>query len=215
MLAKQAASLDRVSGGRLVLGVGLGNREEDFRASGLRMEGRGAAFDRQLARLKAIWAGEELGHAGAIGPAASRPGGPQLLVGGYVAASLRRAARYGDGWIMGGRHPSEFADFAEALDGEWQRAGREGEPRKVALVYYALGPGAERRAHAYLTEYYSLNPAYAEGVASRAATSVATLREYAAILAGSGCDEVICIPCLSELAQVERLVDALGTVVGG
>src|SRR6202044_1586816 len=59
LFAKQAASLDRISGGRLVLGLGIGGREDDFAASGLTMAGRGRRFDEQLAEMQRIWAGEE------------------------------------------------------------------------------------------------------------------------------------------------------------
>jgi alkanesulfonate monooxygenase SsuD/methylene tetrahydromethanopterin reductase-like flavin-dependent oxidoreductase (luciferase family) len=68
MLAKQAASLDRLSAGRLALGVGIGGSEEDFAASGLTTKGRGRRMEEQLAEMKRIWSGEKRGFAGAIGP---------------------------------------------------------------------------------------------------------------------------------------------------
>ena len=68
LFAKQAASLDRLSGGRLVLGLGLGGRDDDFTASALPTTGKGQRFDQQLTEMKRIWAGESYGYAGAIGP---------------------------------------------------------------------------------------------------------------------------------------------------
>ena len=68
LFAKQAASLDRIPGGRLVLGLGIGGREDDFAASGLTMAGRGQRFDEQLAEMQRIWAGEGRGDIGPIGP---------------------------------------------------------------------------------------------------------------------------------------------------
>src|SRR6266568_5369658 len=94
LFAKQAASLDRISGGRLVLGLGLGGREDDFAASGLAMAGRGRRFDEQLAEMRRIWAGEGRGDIGPIGPRSARPGGPELILGGSTEASFRRAARF-------------------------------------------------------------------------------------------------------------------------
>ena len=75
LFAKQAASLDRISGGRLVLGLGIGGREDDFAASGLTMAGRGRRFDEQLAEMQRIWAGEGQGDISPIGPPPARPGG--------------------------------------------------------------------------------------------------------------------------------------------
>jgi alkanesulfonate monooxygenase SsuD/methylene tetrahydromethanopterin reductase-like flavin-dependent oxidoreductase (luciferase family) len=72
LFAKQAASLDRISGGRLVLGLGIGGREDDFAASGLTMAGRGRRFDEQLIEMQRIWAGEGRGDIGPIGPPPAR-----------------------------------------------------------------------------------------------------------------------------------------------
>src|SRR5690348_8298703 len=68
LFAKQAASLDRLSGGRLVLGLGLGGREDDYTASALPTTGKGRRLDEQLTEMKRIWSGEHYGYAGAIGP---------------------------------------------------------------------------------------------------------------------------------------------------
>src|SRR5947208_10854241 len=83
LLAKQAASLDALSGGRLTLGLGIGGREDDFRAAGAPFHDRGHRFEQQLDTIKRIWAGERLGDGvGPIGPRPVQPGGPELLLGG-------------------------------------------------------------------------------------------------------------------------------------
>ncbi len=92
LFAKQAASLDRLSGGRLVLGLGLGGRDDDFTASALPTAGKGRRLDQQLTEMKRIWAGERYGYAGAIGPEPVRRGGPELILGGAAQASFRRVA---------------------------------------------------------------------------------------------------------------------------
>jgi alkanesulfonate monooxygenase SsuD/methylene tetrahydromethanopterin reductase-like flavin-dependent oxidoreductase (luciferase family) len=94
ILAKQALSLNALSGGRFTLGIALGGREDDYEISHIGMEGRGAWLDQALGEVKEIWAGEE------VGPATA--GAPGLVVGGYVDASATRAARFADGWIAGG-----------------------------------------------------------------------------------------------------------------
>src|ERR1700759_1442766 len=110
LFAKQAASLDRLSGGRLVLGLGLGGRDDDFTASALPTTGKGRRLDQQLTEMKRIWAGESYGYAGAIGAEPVRPGGPDLILSGAAQASFRRVALLGDGWIMGGGTPDMFAE---------------------------------------------------------------------------------------------------------
>ena len=146
LFAKQAASLDRLSGGRLVLGLGLGGRDDDFTASALPTAGKGRRLDQQLTEMKRIWAGERYGYAGAIGPEPVRRGGPELILGGAAQASFRRVALLGDGWIMGGGTPDMFAEAAAGVDNAWAEAGRPGKPRKLSLAYFALGRNARNQA---------------------------------------------------------------------
>ena len=209
LLAKQAASLDRLSGGRLVLGVALGGRDDDYTASGLSTEGRGRRLEEQLTGMKRIWAGEQLGHAGGIGPEPARRGGPELLLGGATEASFRRAARLGDGWIIGGTTPDNFAQAAASVDKAWQDAGRPGKPRKVALAYFALGPAARAQADTYLLDYYGWLGDIATQITAGAAVSADMARAYAAAFTSAGCDELIFMPTASHPDQVGLLADAL------
>ena len=96
MVAKQAATLHRLSHGRITLGVGLGSREDDYTASGLTTKDRGKRFDEMLAQIRRLLDGEGVGYAGGVGPDVSDDP-PQLIVGGSVDAAFRRAAQYGDG----------------------------------------------------------------------------------------------------------------------
>jgi alkanesulfonate monooxygenase SsuD/methylene tetrahydromethanopterin reductase-like flavin-dependent oxidoreductase (luciferase family) len=210
LLAKQAASVDRLSEGRLVLGVGLGARDDDFTASGLSTKGRGRTLDRQLEEMKRIWGGEERGYAGAIGPGPARPGGPELIVGGHVEASFKRAARFANGWIMGGGPPEQFAQLAPAVDEAWRAEGREGKPRKLSLAYYALGPQAKESADWYLHDYYGWLGPIADHIAAGAATSEEMVKSYAAAFEQNGCDELIFFPCSGDHEQVQLLKQALG-----
>ena len=160
LLAKQLASVDQLSGGRLVVGIAVGGRDDDYDATGSDFAGRGKAQDALQAEMRAVWAGEPRGFAGAIGPAPVQPGGPPLLIGGNGAAAIRRTTSVGAGWIAGGGGPAMFADGAAAVRDAWTAAGREGAPRLVALGY--LSPGGTtgglelsdkgREAHARLVE---------------------------------------------------------------
>jgi alkanesulfonate monooxygenase SsuD/methylene tetrahydromethanopterin reductase-like flavin-dependent oxidoreductase (luciferase family) len=210
LLAKQAASLDRLSGGRFVLGVGLGGRDDDFAASGLSTEGRGRRLEEQLTEMKRVWSGEERGLAGAIGPEPVREGGPELVLGGSTPVSFRRVARLADGWIMGGGTPEMFAEASAGVDTAWKEAGRTGAPRKLALAYFALGPDARAHADGYLQHYYGFLGDAAAQVAASAAVSAEMVTSYADAFAAAGCDELIFVPAASGLEQVGLLAEATG-----
>jgi alkanesulfonate monooxygenase SsuD/methylene tetrahydromethanopterin reductase-like flavin-dependent oxidoreductase (luciferase family) len=209
LLAKQAASLDRLSGGRLVLGLAVGGREDDFAASGVSMHGRGRRLEEQVAMMKRIWSGEEFGYAGGIGPEPARPGGPEIILGGGTEASFRRVARIADGWIMGGGTPDMFAQGAAAVDQAWQEAGRTGRPRKLTLAYFGLGPEARSQAEGYLLNYYAWLGDIANMIAGGAAVSAEMVKGYAAAFEAGGCDEIIFVPTASRLDQISLLAEAI------
>ena len=209
LFAKQAASLDRLSGGRLVLGLGLGGRDDDFAASGLSTQGKGRRLEEQLTEMKRIWSGEHRGLAGGIGPAPVRPGGPELILGGTAEASFRRVALFGDGWIMGGGSPDMFAQAAAGVDKAWQEAGRPGRPRKLTLAYFALGPDARTQADNYLLNYYAFMGDAAQQVAASAAISAEMVKAYAAAFEANGCNEIIFVPTASRPDQIDLLAEAV------
>jgi alkanesulfonate monooxygenase SsuD/methylene tetrahydromethanopterin reductase-like flavin-dependent oxidoreductase (luciferase family) len=209
LVAKQAASLHALSGGRLVLGVAIGARDDDYEASRLSTEDRGERMDSMLEEMRRVWAGEERGYAGAIGPPLDRP--PELLVGGSVDAAFARAARFGDGWIMGAGSPDQFAEAAEKVRAAWSDAGRDGSPRFAALTYYALGRDAEHLADEDLRHYYGwLGDEIAGQIAASAATDPETVTQYVSGFEQAGCDELFMMPCASEPEQAAFLAEALG-----
>jgi alkanesulfonate monooxygenase SsuD/methylene tetrahydromethanopterin reductase-like flavin-dependent oxidoreductase (luciferase family) len=208
LVAKQAASVDRLSNGRLVLGVAVGGREDDYVASGVDFHTRGRRFEQMLEQWHDVWAGRSFGTAGAIGPQPPR-GRPTLVVGGSVDATFERAARYGDGWIMGGGSPEQFSQGAARARAAWQAAGREGEPRLMALGYFSLGDRAEEAANDYLRDYYAFAGEYAGIIADSAAKDAATVKAYVQAFSDAGCDELILFPCSADLDQVDLLADAV------
>ena len=207
LLAKQLASVDQLSGGRLVVGIAVGSREDDYAATGSDFTGRGKAQDALLAELRAVWAGESRGTAGAIGPAPVQQGGPPLLIGGTGAAAIRRTTALGAGWISGGGGPAMFSDAAGRVRAAWDAAGREGAPRLVALGYYALGSDGPDAARRYLTDYYAFAGPYADQAAEAALTDPDAVRRTAGEFAEAGCDELILFPCSPDLDQVDRLAE--------
>ncbi|HEY6638136.1 MAG TPA: LLM class flavin-dependent oxidoreductase [Solirubrobacterales bacterium] len=209
-VAKQILSLDALAGGgRAVLGIGLGAREDDYEISGVDLSTRGAWLDRALETIRAIWNGDGELEA-KVGP---RPtgDGPTLLVGGYVKASVERAARIGDGWTQGGSGPDAFSDDKKKLDEAWKEHGREGNPRTMALVYFSLGPNAEENARSSLGSYYAwLGDEAAEGIVGSAAKDAETVQGYISNFQQYGCDELIFFPSSSDADQVGLLAEAAG-----
>jgi alkanesulfonate monooxygenase SsuD/methylene tetrahydromethanopterin reductase-like flavin-dependent oxidoreductase (luciferase family) len=210
LVAKQVLSLDAIAGGgRAVLGIGLGGRDDDYEVSGVSMESRGAWQDRAVAQIRRVFAGED-GPEGRIGP---RPqgAGPSLIVGGAVRASFERAARYGDGWIMGGGGVEQFTAARDQLRAAWTDEGREGQPRTMALAYFSLGDDAERTASGYLRDYYAfLGEELSAMIAGSAAKDADTVRAYVSAFEAAGCDELIMFPASNDAEQVARLAEALG-----
>lgn len=210
LLAKQAATVDSLSGGRLVLGMAVGGREDDYAASGVDFHRRGRLLDTQLEEMHRIWAGESRGVAGAVGPATGTRGGPPVVLGGQNPAAMARVARWGDGWISGGGGPQFFAVGAKAAAAAWADAGRKGRPRLLALAYFALGPDATELANGYLRDYYAFAPGVVDMIAGGALTSTGAVRGAVDAFAEAGCDELILFPCSPDITQVDLLAEAVG-----
>jgi alkanesulfonate monooxygenase SsuD/methylene tetrahydromethanopterin reductase-like flavin-dependent oxidoreductase (luciferase family) len=203
LLAKQALSLNALSGGRFTLGIALGGREDDYEVSGVEYRERGRRFTEQLERIKEVWA------AGDVGPTAAGP--PQLVVGGHADASFARAARFGDGWIAGGTGPEDYAQLVAKARAAWSEAGRDEDPRTMGLCYYALGENAEEEASKALGSYYGwLGEEAAAYMAGNALTDAESVRRYLTDFEQAGCGELIFFPCDSDPAQVDLLADAAG-----
>jgi len=209
LLAKQAATLDALAGGRLVLGVAVGGREDDYGASGVDFHVRGRILDAMLDQWEQVWAGESFGVAGAIGPRPPR-GRPGLLLGGLSERAVARAARHGDGWTAGNASMEEFTRGRDRVREGWRAAGRDGAPHTVVQPYFALGPNAREAAARTLGEYYAIfgRPA-AEAIVASARTDAESIRRYVEEFAAAGCDEAIFFPCDPDPAQVDLLADAL------
>jgi alkanesulfonate monooxygenase SsuD/methylene tetrahydromethanopterin reductase-like flavin-dependent oxidoreductase (luciferase family) len=186
-----------------VLGLSPGGREDDYEVSGVPFSGRGARFEQQLEELRPLWRGER-----GVGPSPARDGGPPVLIGGNADAEFRRAARYGDGWTMGGATADMFADALEKLRAAWRAEGRDGEPRTMALFYFVLGDRAAETAAENLGDYHRWLGDYAQAIADSAATDEDTVRGYLSAFEQAGVDEVMCFSASADPAQVELLADA-------
>lgn len=209
LLAKQAATLDRVSGGRLTLGIGIGGRQDDYLAAGVEPSGRGRRLDEQMRVLRRIWAGEPDGDLAPIGPSPARTGGPEVLFGGFRQAALDRVARWGDGFL-GAAPPAQADEHFRTVERCWQAAGRSGRPRLVAQVSVALGPAdVVSQAREVVGAYYQVN-----GIADRMVAGILTtgqqIREAVTAFGDLGADEVMLYCWADDPDQVDRLAQLLG-----
>lgn len=205
LLAKELAGIDAISGGRLTLGLGLGGRPDDFVADGYPATRLGKRFDADLEVYRSVWNGDPVG--GGTNPAVPR-GTRQvpLLIGGMVPASLTRMAKWGDGYVAAGLPAPAMAGMFDAARAAWKAAGREGDPRLVTVVQFALGDPTAGRAN--LLDYYgNFGPDFAtlvaDGIVRTAEQARATVKSFAAI----GTDEIMFSPATDDPDEIDRLAE--------
>lgn len=211
LVAKQAASIDALSGGRLTLGVGVGAREDDFRATASSFHDRGRGFEEQLATMQRIWSGEPMGEGiGPIGPKPAQPGGPELLIGGYSPKAIQRVSRWGNGFIAGGGGPQGAGHNFRIAEDAWKAAGRPGRPRLVGCMYYALGPDARARGGAYIRSYYGAAGPWTNAMIEALPITREAIKGAIRAYADIGADELILWPCTPDLEQIDQLAELVG-----
>ncbi|WP_433628665.1 LLM class flavin-dependent oxidoreductase [Nocardia sp. CA-120079] len=209
LLAKQAATLDRMSGGRLVLGLGVGGREDDHIASGTELRSRGRRMDEQLEIMRRLWSGRPYGtDCGPIGPAPLRPEGPELLFGGFQPAAIDRVGRWGGGFLAAAA-PSWAGGLFDTARRSWKEHGRDGEPRIVAQVNVALGaPDLIEDARASMGAYYEFS-GRAEFMLAGMLTTPDEIRTAISQFEDLGADEVMLYCYGRDADQVDRLADVI------
>ena len=204
LFAKSAATLDRLSRGRLVLGLAPSAREDDYLAGGVDFARRGKLLDALVERAVRQWARPGDG----TGPAPATPGGPPLLFGGTSEATLRRMTAHGAGWVSGASGVADFCAFLPKVTKAWQDAGRAGKPRLIGTANFALGPGAEQRLRSRLLDYYAFAGPYAQHSVAAGLTTAGQVTREVAAYAEAGCDELILLPNGGGMEQVDLLADA-------
>ncbi len=200
-LAKQAASVHALSGGRLTLGLALGARRDDYDLAGIDYAGRGTRLEEQLTGLRDLWDDEAMGPRAVLRR-------PDLLVGGATGPALARMARLADGYVHGGGPPRAFARAADEARAAWTDAGRPGAPKLWGQGYFALG-GDTARGAAYLLDYYAFTGPFAQRIAEGNLTSPQAVRQFVSGYADAGCDELILFPTVGDPTELDRLADVV------
>lgn len=171
LLAHQAATIDQISEGRLILGVGIARDVPSIRAE---FTAAGVPFERRVGRMiegltlaRALWRGEPIDHEGfwslkaqAIGPTPFRPGGPPLWIAGSLPQSLERAGKFFDGWLPNSGRPEQWGRQWQEVQAIARANGRD--PGKLTgAMYLTLSvdedvAAADARLDSYLEQYYGL-----------------------------------------------------------
>ena len=201
MLVKDAASVQALSGGRLTLGLAIGARHDDYEAAGVPHKGRGARLSDQLAELHDWDASHDRSRRD------PRAAGPSCWSAARAAPAFARMARYADGYAHGGGPPRAFAGAATKARAAWSDLGRPGAPRLWGQAYFALGD--EAAGEAYLLDYYAFTGPFAAKVAAGNLTSARAIRDFVRAYEEAGCDELVLLPTVSDLGQLDRLADVL------
>jgi alkanesulfonate monooxygenase SsuD/methylene tetrahydromethanopterin reductase-like flavin-dependent oxidoreductase (luciferase family) len=204
LFAKEVASIDGVSGGRLTLGIGVGQRPDDFVVEGFGPGDRGRRMDRDLATYRSVWGGEPVG--GGTNPAV--PAGTRqvpLLFGAGSPAALKRMAEQGEGYVAPSVPAAMAGQTFDMARAAWREAGREGEPRLVAIAYFAIADVDKGRAN--VADYYAGSGPFVDiavnGVRTTAAEITEAVKEFEAL----GAEELILNPTSDDIDEISRLAD--------
>jgi len=149
-LAKQAASLDFVSGGRFMLGVGIGWLAEEFSALGVPFERRGARFDDYIVAMKKIWSGDVVEHESEFIQWSGFKSYPvpvqsplPVIIGGSKGKAFERIALHGDGWYAPTGNVDQLAGMLKELDEACAAAGRDRSTVEISAMWIPPAEGIE------------------------------------------------------------------------
>ena len=217
MLAKQLATIDVLSNGRVDVAVGVGGRQQDYDALGAPFERRHSRVDSTVAELRRLWEGGLAGDGQPIGPTPVQIGGPPILCSGMGPKSLARAATWADGvsgFAVTG-NPKDADRTFRAAEQAWIAAGRTTAPRLVTGVFVALGEtesAGRQTLEDFATRYLSV---FGDEIASMMAQSMSVhsagrLRSTIDAIEATGCNELILVPADSDPTLLGRISDIVG-----
>ncbi len=208
--AKEIATLDVLSAGRITLCVGVGGREVDYRSVGASFAKRHQRMDDAVTRMRETWQGTPAFEGGdEIGPRPVQAGGPPIIAGVMGPKAMRRAAAWADGvyvFSMSGE-ASEIQQMFTLADRAWEEAGRDTPPRRIAGFWYSLADDGPRKLHDYVHQYLAV---FGEEAARAVAKTMkrsdpGAVAEAIQKIGHLGCDELILSPASAGIEEIERL----------
>jgi alkanesulfonate monooxygenase SsuD/methylene tetrahydromethanopterin reductase-like flavin-dependent oxidoreductase (luciferase family) len=212
-VAKQSATLDVLSGGRYTLGVGVGGRNEDYRAVGASFDRRFDRLDQQVGRIRDLWSQAPPGDG--LDPVGPRPVQQALpiLSGAMGPKSIARSARWADGIAGFEMDPSADAlqRSASAMTEAWDAAGRDEAPYRMTSFWCALGPVAEGQLQRYAYRYLSVFGDELAAALARACTAAGpdAIRRAVDAARAAGFDEIQLVPTTTDVTELDRMADVL------
>lgn len=211
LLAKQAASLDQLSNGRFVMGVGVGSRKDDFIVTKERFSNRGKRWDESLSLLHQVWKGDKIsGVLTRLSPAPVHNLSIPLLIAGYSNNAIERVTKWGIGWTASGLQLAKLADFVERVRKAWYSSERNGDPYILGSVYFALGPHSKDIADRFFANYYGyMKYALDEQTHVEASTIEREIKAVIRQHESMGLNELIFVPMDSNIDQLQRLNDVV------
>ncbi|MFN8625270.1 MAG: LLM class flavin-dependent oxidoreductase [Candidatus Binatia bacterium] len=213
-VAKHAATLDVLSGGRVTVTVGVGGREHDYRCMERPRTQLLSRMEEQVRTIRRTWAGEvPFEGADAVGPRPVQPAGPPIVAGVMAPHSIRRAARWADGvssWSANGER-NELAVQLDNVRAAWVEAGRDRPPRLMAGFWYSLAPDAASRLRQYVYDYLLVGgQAFAQATAEQMTlSSPDAVRGALDAYEELGVDECVLNAATADLAEIDNLADLL------
>lgn len=213
-VAKEIATMDVMSNGRMSVTVGVGGREKDYQAVGASFKGRFQRMDEQVATMRSIWAGEPpFEGADPVGPPPLQSNGPNILAGVMGPKSMARCAQWADGiyaW-SGNGEKHEIDQFFTMADGAWADAGRDSKPYRLGGFWFSLAPDAPARLHQYVYDYLAIaGPEIAQMMADMVTrNNPDAVREALDNMEAAGCEEVFLVPATADLEELDGLEEIL------
>lgn len=211
--AKEIATLDVLSNGRVSVTVGVGGRPKDYQAVGASLERRHQRMDEQVAVMKKVWQGEApMEGLEPIGPTPVQSGGPPLLIGAMGPKAIRRGAEWADGiyaFSMNGNQ-AEMENMLAMATAGWREAGR-GKPYMAGGFWYSLADDAEQKLKSYVYNYLEIA---GDEVAQAVADSMTrftpdAVKEGINNMRDAGCEECFMVAASHEITEVQRLAELL------
>lgn len=210
-VAKELATMDVLSEGRVIATVGVGGRDHDYRAVGASFEKRLKRLDEGVATMKATWAGTPpFEGTDPVGPKPVQEGGPPIWSGAMNPKSIARSSKWADGlygFTMNGDTGPVEQQFQLAREA-WKAEGRE-RPYLATGFWCCLAEDADARLKKYVFDYLKIA---GDEIAKLIADTMNTSNEDAVRRAldgieEKGCDECFLVPATDELVEVERLAE--------
>ncbi|HVC53858.1 MAG TPA: LLM class flavin-dependent oxidoreductase [Stellaceae bacterium] len=206
VLAHQIATLDQISEGRFILGVGIAsdvpNIRAEFVACGVPFEHRVGRMLEGLRLMRALWRGEPVDwngrwvvDKGVVGPTPHRPGGPPIWIGGMVKAAIERTGKFFDGWFPNGPEAPRWGEQWREVQRHAREAGRD-PSQLTGAIYLTLtidddAARADQRMNAYLENYYGRPAAEMRNRQATYAGPAAGAAEWLAGYASAGASHIM------------------------